>query len=790
MTTIKGMHSRRISRKISVAILLIVIGVLGVFEWYQYTSTERLAVKELNELADRTLARLAQNLELPLWEVDESWVEKVVNTEMEDDHVHAIVVQGEGDISIAKSRDDRWNPVDAVLDSSDDLVERRTAVHRDGDRIGNVSLYISRRFMHEDLREEAVHALTETLFLSIALILFLSLMLQRIVILPLSSMLEMAKTIARGEYAHDVELKQQDEIGLLANEFNRMKDNVHQRETERDNAFAMLAQDKERTKAQLDLTLLSFDNERKLVDFAVSEFVRFTQSKLGYLHFFDSERGTIRAYTWSKGFSDSLETAEQHDFPLQEEGIWADAIRQQHPVIHNDFSQLTENSEMLGERLTLTRHMSVPIISNDQVVGVAGVCDKKEPYTDSDTEILSLYVSTLWYLLEKRHAAEELQQLRRYLQNVIDSMPSVLVAIDHTGSVTLWNQGAEEFSGIDEAAAQGKVVDQVLPLLSQQMHALNRALREGVAQRMERVVHTTDGEQRYADIIAYPLVTNAHVGAVIRIDDVTERVRVEEMMVQTEKMMSVGGLAAGMAHEINNPLGGILQGEQNIRRRFSPEMDKNRTIAEELGLDLEKVQQYMERREILHFMDAIAQSGKRASIIVNNMLHFSRKDEKKQPVDIVGLLDQVLELAAVDYDLKKKYDFRSIEIRRDYEPGLPPIPCNSSEIEQVLLNILRNSAEALQEIAGSGKTPQITVNAHRKGKYVQIDIIDNGPGISEETRRRVFEPFFTTKPPGKGTGLGLSVSYFIVTDTHDGEMTMESEIGKGSKLSIFLPIGK
>ncbi|MES9955958.1 MAG: ATP-binding protein [Sedimenticola sp.] len=787
MITTKGMLSRRISRKISVAILLIVIGVLGVFEWHQYTSAERLAVKELNQLADRTLARLAQNLELPLWEVDESWVEKIVNTEMEDDHIHAIVVQGEGDIAIAKSRDNRWIPVDASLDSTDELVERKTAVHRDGDRIGNVSLYVSRRFMHEDLRQEAIHALTETLLLSIALILFLSLMLQKIVILPLRSMLEMAKSIAKGEYAHNVELKQQDEIGLLAGEFNRMKDNVHQRETERDDAFSLLAQDKERTKAQLDLTLFSFDSEQELIDFAASEYVRFTRSKIGYLHFFNPERNTIRSSTWAEGFGGDPEVAEQSDFPLQEEGIWADAIRQMHPVIHNKFSQQPKHEVMLGKRLKLTRHMSVPIISSGQVVGIAGVCDKIDPYTDSDTETLSLYVNTLWYLLEKRHASEELQYLRRYLQNVIDSMPSVLVAIDHTGSVTLWNQGAEKFSGIDEAAAQGKVIDQVLPLLSKQMHALNRALREGVAQRMERVVHTSDGEQRYADIIAYPLVTNAHVGAVIRIDDVTERVRVEEMMVQTEKMMSVGGLAAGMAHEINNPLGGILQGEQNIRRRFSPDMAKNRTIAEELGLDLDKVQQYMDKREILHFMDAISQSGKRASIIVNNMLHFSRKDEKKLPVDIVDLLDQVLELAAVDYDLKKKYDFRAIEIQRNYESGLPPIPCNSSEIEQVLLNILRNSAEALQEIAGSGKTPKITVNAHRKGEYVQIDIIDNGPGMSEETRRRVFDPFFTTKPPGRGTGLGLSVSYFIVTDTHDGEMKMESEIGKGSKLSIFLP---
>ena len=785
---IRDMFSHSISKKITAAILLVVIGVVGGFEWYQQRLSTHLAEQELNDLAERTLTRLTQNLELPLWEVDGDWVKEIVVTEMKNHNVYVIVVKGEGDIVIAKSRDSQWQTSKDNGEIAGDLVVRTATVYRAEEQIGDVTLYISKRFMQEDLREDTIHALVETLFLTLFLILFLTLILNRIVILPLREILKTAQSIAAGEYGRNILLKQRDEIGLLADEFNHMKANVHQRETERDRAQAMLEQDKERTKAQLDLTLANFESERTLINYAVDECTRITQSQLGYLHFFDSEHEAIHAYAWSHGFLDCGNLIEKETFPLADEGVWADAIRQKHSRIKNTFTTQATEEGRLSSYLTLARHMCVPIISSGQVVALAGVCNKEGPYSEADAEILSLYVNTLWYLVEKGRANEELSQLRHYLQNIIDSMPSVLVGVELDGTVTHWNLGAEQFSGVDAAAAQGKLVDKILPLLSMQMQAVYKAISEGQPQRMERVTHTKDGERHFADIVVYPLVTNAHVGAVIRIDDITERVRVEEMMVQTEKMMSVGGLAAGMAHEINNPLGGIIQGQQNIRRRLSPDMAKNRAVADELGLDLEKVQRYLERRDILHFLDEISNAGDRAATIVDNMLHFSRKDVKKQPVNIAVLLDQVLELAAVDYDLKKKYDFRSIEVRRDYEAELPKVPCIGSEIQQVILNILRNSAQALQEVRGREEGGRITIRAAIEGKRVRIDIEDNGPGMSEEIRHRVFEPFFTTKPPGQGTGLGLSVSYFIITDTHGGEMQVESEPGKGTKLSLLLPV--
>jgi signal transduction histidine kinase len=139
--------------------------------------------------------------------------------------------------------------------------------------------------------------------------------------------------------------------------------------------------------------------------------------------------------------------------------------------------------------------------------------------------------------------------------------------------------------------------------------------------------------------------------------------------------------------------------------------------------------------------------------------------------------------------LKKKYDFRRIEIVREYEPDMPRIPCTETEIEQVILNLLKNAAQAMIDIPPDRK-PTITLHLRREQRYAVIEVADNGPGMTEETRRRVFEPFFTTKEPGIGTGLGLSVSYMIVTQNHKGLMEVASTPGEGARFTVRLPLSK
>jgi signal transduction histidine kinase len=259
-------------------------------------------------------------------------------------------------------------------------------------------------------------------------------------------------------------------------------------------------------------------------------------------------------------------------------------------------------------------------------------------------------------------------------------------------------------------------------------------------------------------------------------------------MNRTEKMNMISGMAAGMAHEINNPLGAILQHAQNIERRVSADIPANLKAAREVGVDLELVHAYLQKRGIFDFIGHIRTAGMRASGIISNMLRFShRSDPGLERVDIAALLDRVLELAGTDYDMKKKYDFSRIELQRHYADDLPMLPVTVAELEQVVLNILKNAAQAM---AGGAMCclPRITLRTRLAEGMVVIDIEDNGPGMDENTRLRVFEPFFTTREVGVGAGLGLSVAYTIITKGHHGSIEVLSKPGEGSCFTITLPV--
>jgi PAS domain S-box-containing protein len=406
--------------------------------------------------------------------------------------------------------------------------------------------------------------------------------------------------------------------------------------------------------------------------------------------------------------------------------------------------------------------------------------------TDHQTHILASVVD----ISERVQFDVALQRMRSYLKNIIDSMPSVLVGVDAEGRVTEWNQSAEQATGVPTARAIGQPFGTLFPDLELQVENLQEAMRTHGQTSTKRLslITNREGGKRYADVMVYPLTTNGAVGAVIRMDDITDRVRIEQMMVQTEKMMSVGGLAAGMAHEINNPLSGVLQSSQNIQRRLSVDLEANRQAAEALGVDLQLVYRYLEVRGILGFVEAIRQAASRASRIVADMLAFSRSSTSEfQPARIEEIIDTAVRLAANDYDLKKKYDFRRVEIARELDPELDTVVCEPMEIEQVLLNLVKNAAQAM----AMGNTPRphrITLRTRREGDFARIEVQDNGPGMDEATRRRVFEPFFTTKGVGAGTGLGLSVSYFIVTEQHKGTIDVNSTPGQGACFIVRLPV--
>ncbi|MCK5146148.1 PAS domain S-box protein [bacterium] len=458
-------------------------------------------------------------------------------------------------------------------------------------------------------------------------------------------------------------------------------------------------------------------------------------------------------------------------------------------------------SRQLLEEFSVKSQLVMPLIPKINKAWLLGIhyCAQEKIWTDDEIRLFHEIGSRITESLNILLFSKELEKSKNYIANIIDSMPSVLIGVDIAGCVTQWNIEAEHATGVSFKDAVGERLNEVMPYLSREMNKIEKAIIEQHKQVDLKQARHVNGMLRYENITIYPLTANGVEGAVIRIDDVTDKVHLEEMMIQSEKMLSVGGLAAGMAHEINNPLAGIMQTASVMANRLGKQISSsvNRKKAEDAGTTIEAIIKYMEACDIPSMLETINKSGRRVADIVDNMLSFARKSNAGKSSYIISeLIEKTIVLAVTDYDMKRNYDFKMIKIIREYEGNLPLVPCEGGKIQQVLLNILRNGAQAMQEKkerhedAGTWEPCFIIRLAHEMEEHMlRIEIEDNGSGMDKETCKRAFEPFFTTKAVGVGTGLGLSVSYFIITENHNGMLSVESTPGKGAKFIIRLPIG-
>src|SRR3990167_4584555 len=384
---------------------------------------------------------------------------------------------------------------------------------------------------------------------------------------------------------------------------------------------------------------------------------------------------------------------------------------------------------------------------------------------------------------------KKLTGFQNYLNSIIDSMPSALIALDEQLYVTQWNQEASLLSGTRLHEALNQPVFLAFPPLKPFLGLLRRTAERHTVEKIERVTWIKEESPRHYALTFYPLVGVSGRGVVIRIDDISQRLAMEELMVQSEKMLSVGGLAAGMAHEINNPLGAILHNVQNIRRRLSPDLAKNLEQARAAQVQLPAVQHYLALREIPQLLDGIQQAGSRAARIVSHMLSFSRLSSRTlMPCELTGLIDQAVEIAGNDFDLTESFDFKGLTIVREFDPQLGPVPVTANELEQVLLNLLKNAAQAIHLRDRDDEPGRIALRTRLNPPWAEIQVEDNGIGMPEQVCKRIFEPFFTTKEIGQGTGLGLSVAYFIITNNHKGQMEAQSSPGAGTCFTLRLPL--
>lgn len=439
------------------------------------------------------------------------------------------------------------------------------------------------------------------------------------------------------------------------------------------------------------------------------------------------------------------------------------------PVIFITAIAKTDTFEFKGYQSGAVDYMTKPI--NDNIL-----LSKVKVFIDLYLERISC-----------QSALEEISLLRNYLSEVVNSMSSILIGVDKNCLVTQWNAQAEKLTHISACKAIGRKLDEILPRLSSKMENIHNVIESGEECSYYKAENIVADRIYYEDISIFPIVAINSRGAVIRIDDVTEKVRLSESLLQAEKLMSVGCLAAGMAHGINNPLAVITQGLQTIQRRIDPENTKNKEVAESIGLDLEKMNQYLVERKIHSFLDGGNNAVKRAAKIVKDMLALGQKSSRKHlPSDLAKICDLVIESELTRGNF---YKFNNSDlIAKEYDSAFPMIKCCSSEIEQVVRSIFRNALQAVDNVFEDGVTPLISIRLINEGNNVSLEVEDKGCGIADEVIPRIYEPFFTTKPVGAGTGLGLSVSYMIVTQNHRGTIDVQSQEGIGTRFTVRLPI--
>ena len=345
-----------------------------------------------------------------------------------------------------------------------------------------------------------------------------------------------------------------------------------------------------------------------------------------------------------------------------------------------------------------------------------------------------------------------IEESLRFTQFSFDNAAIGIWYIDKNARILDVNKNGAGLLGYPPEELRNRSVSDIDPSVNKEnWKGMWQFLLDSGADNFETAHKHKDGKLIPVEITSNLFEYESRRFAVCFSTDITQRKQMEEVMIQSEKMLSVGGLAAGIAHEINNPLAVIVQNADVLKNRL---MDKNMMpnikAAQSLETDMETISRFMEQRSIPRILDSIKDAGLRMAAIVENMLSFARKsDASFSTHDPVVLMDKILELASADYD------FKSISIEKEYADNLPMVACESAEIQQVILNILNNGAHAMFESPKDIQPKFILRLSHEQvGNLLRIEIEDNGPGMDKDTSKRIFEPFFTTKPVGVGTGLG------------------------------------
>jgi two-component system, cell cycle sensor histidine kinase and response regulator CckA len=396
------------------------------------------------------------------------------------------------------------------------------------------------------------------------------------------------------------------------------------------------------------------------------------------------------------------------------------------------------------------------------------------------TDELSNIAKNIQYMSETIQDREKhLFKLQKFLSNIIESMPSVLMSIDHDGSIIQWNKAAENTFLITSDDAIGKKLWALLPGFDKYAGILQKTIESNTPSMMTNEEYGRENIRRF-NISLFPLVENGDRGVVVRLDDMTEIFKRDEQLRQAQKLEMVGTLAGGLAHDFNNVLSGIM-GTASLLQYI---LETQGTIGND---------------EMQSDLDLILESTRRAADIVQQLLIISRKQEINfVPVDMNLSVKHIVKICTNTFDKIVQIDITLYD-----SPSV--IFADPGQIEQVLLNVFINGYHAMtimrKEDEVQGGKLLVTVDKLKADShfhkthpesaedklYYRVTVRDSGVGMEPEIISRIFDPFFTTKTKDKGTGLGLAMVYNIVAQ-HNGFIDVYSEVGQGSTFNLYFPV--
>jgi two-component system NtrC family sensor kinase len=412
----------------------------------------------------------------------------------------------------------------------------------------------------------------------------------------------------------------------------------------------------------------------------------------------------------------------------------------------------------------------VPCVFKGRTIAVLALGRKEtdEPFNSEDLGLLTAVAGQVATAIENGRLyrqlhmkAEELGRMREFNENILESLDDGLVVFDAEERIVRWNRALESFYGVAREAAIGRQLGDIFD--APFVEALRAARLEhpygATLYRVPLSSRENDSLRLLVNATEVPLQNSAGeddalVGMLLLIEDITDHVRLEEQLQISEKMASIGLLAAGVAHEVNTPLTGISSFTQMLLDGADPSDPK--TVL------LEKI----ERQTF------------RAAKIVNGLLNLSRPgtaSNERIDVDLNAVITDVFSL------LEHQFAVGSIKVRRELSPSPATVLGIEHQLQQVFLNLFLNARDAMPR--GGWLSVATRVDAGR----VMVEIADTGSGIPSEQIARIYDPFFTTKSIGRGTGLGLSITYGIVRE-HDGTIDCESAVGQGTRFTLALPL--